>query len=74
MTSNVLSSSTTTVEEDFLRDGMSDAPPVLTTVRGLPHGRMSDSGCVAEEEEWLMVMVRYLLLLFDEMNDAEKKK
>jgi hypothetical protein len=30
---------------------------ILTTVIGLPHGRMLDNGCVADEgDEWLMMM------------------
>ena len=30
---------------------------ILTTVIGLPHGRMLDNGCVVDEgDEWLMMM------------------
>ena len=30
---------------------------ILTTVMGWPHGRMLDNGCVADEgDEWLMMM------------------
>ena len=59
MTSNVRSSSTIVTEEELfsssssLRDGMLSE---VVTVIGFPHGRMSESGCVAEEVEWLMVM------------------
>ena len=61
MTSNVRSSSTIVTEEELfsssssLRDGDGMLSEVVTVI-GFPHGRMSESGCVAEEVEWLMVM------------------
>lgn len=55
---------------------------ILTTVMGLPHGRMLDNGCVADEgDEWLMMMrlvhagfVSLPILFCEEVRERERER